>query len=94
MLRRLAELASDETVPPAVRLAAIRDWLDRAGITSKIDVEITLGGWQDLIHGITSEVPDSVLSGVGPGDYAGYREMNGLALDNVVEAVVISDDEA
>ena len=94
MLKMLHQLASDETVPPAVRLAAIRDWLDRAGINAKTEVEVTIGGWQDLIHGIVATVPEDSLTGVGGGDYQGYREMNGLALDNVVEAVVISDEPA
>ena len=91
MLKMLYQLANDETVPPAVRLAAIRDWLDRAGINAKTEIEITVGGWQDVILGITSEVPEGALSGVGPGDYAGYREMNGLALDNIVDAEVVDE---
>lgn len=40
MLRMLHEIASDESKPDAVRLAAIRDWLDRAGVTSKIELEL------------------------------------------------------
>ncbi len=94
MLKMLHQLASDETVPPAVRLAAIRDWLDRAGVNAKTEVEITVGGWQDLIHGITAEVPDEAITN-GPGDYAGYREMNGLpALDNIVDAEVVDEADA
>jgi hypothetical protein len=93
MLKMLHQLASDETVPPAVRLAAIRDWLDRAGINAKTEIEISVGGWQDVILGITSEVPDEAIT-VGPRGYAGYAEMNGLVLDNVVEAQVISEEDA
>jgi hypothetical protein len=94
MLRRLAELASDETVPPAVRLAAIRDWLDRAGINAKTEVEVTIGGWQELIHGIVATVPEGDIPEMGGGDYSAYAAMNGLVLDNVVEAEVISEEDA
>jgi hypothetical protein len=93
MLKMLYQLANDETVPPAVRLAAIRDWLDRAGINAKTEIEITVGGWQDVILGITSEVPESAIPAVGGGDYSAYREMNGLALDNIVDAEVVDEAE-
>jgi hypothetical protein len=93
MLLRLRDLASDESVPPAVRLAAIRDWLDRAGINAKTEVEVTIGGWQDLIHGIVATVPEDSLTGIGGGDYSGYAAMNGLVLDNVVDAEVVDEAE-
>lgn len=51
MLRMLRQLASDETVPPAVRLAAIRDWLDRAGIDRKIEVDISSSSFEQLVLG-------------------------------------------
>lgn len=57
LLGLLYKLASDESVPPAVRLAAIRDWLDRAGITSKIEIEVDVP-WKDIISGIVAEVED------------------------------------
>lgn len=58
MAALLMRIAEDEAVPPAVRLGAIRDVLDRAGVTAKTEVEITVAPWQQLIDGIVSEVDD------------------------------------
>lgn len=56
MLRTLHSLATDETIPPAVRLAAVRDWLDRAGIDRKIEVEITSSSFDQLLAGVVASV--------------------------------------
>lgn len=58
MLRMLKELASDESVPPAVRLAAIRDWLDRAGIDRKIEVDVTTINFDVLVTGALASLDD------------------------------------
>lgn len=60
MLRMLRELASNEDVPPAVRLAAIRDWLDRAGIDRKIEIEVTSSGFDQMVVGVLAEVSDEM----------------------------------
>lgn len=61
----LLRIAEDEKTPPAVRLAAIRDVLDRAGVTVKQEVEVTVQPWQQLIEGIVSEVPDDGIRTFG-----------------------------
>ena len=61
----LLRIAEDEKTPPAVRLAAIRDVLDRAGVTVKQELEITVQPWQQIIDGIVAEVPDSAMRAQG-----------------------------
>jgi hypothetical protein len=62
MLGALYRIAHDESQPPAVRLGAIRDWLDRSGVKEAISVEVTVQPWERLVEGIVSEVPDEALS--------------------------------
>lgn len=57
----LLKIAEDEKTPPAVRLAAIKDVLDRAGVTVKQEVEITVQPWQQLVDGIVAEVGDQYV---------------------------------
>jgi hypothetical protein len=64
MLTALYRIAHDEAQPPAVRLAAIRDWLDRAGIKEAFSVEVTVQPWERLVDGIVSEVEDEQLARV------------------------------
>jgi len=66
MLATLYRLANDESVPPAVQLAAVRDWLDRSGIKEAIQVEVEVRPWERLVEGILAEVPDGSTSGNGP----------------------------
>ena len=58
MLKMLRELAANDDVPPAVRLAAIRDWLDRAGLNAKMAIEVEVKPWEELVAGIVVEVPE------------------------------------
>lgn len=75
----LLKIAEDEKQPPAIRLAAIKDVLDRAGVTVKQEVEVTVQPWQALVEGIVSEVPDE-----------GIRTLGSLRLDgNVVDGEVV-----
>jgi hypothetical protein len=82
MLRMLNEIASDEEVPPAVRLAAIRDWLDRAGVDRKIEVDLTSSTFTEMVAGVLGHVDDDALPEL-PAMYA--------ALDNVMDAEVVED---
>lgn len=65
MLGTLYRLANDDSLPPAVQLAAVRDWLDRSGIKESIVVEVQVQPWEHLaeVGGIVSEVPDGLLTG-------------------------------
>lgn len=74
----LLRIAEDESTPAPVRLAAIRDVLDRAGVTVKQEVEVTVQPWQQLIEGIVSEVPDEDI-----------RTLGALGKDNVVDGEVV-----
>jgi hypothetical protein len=89
LLGRLYKLATDESVPPAVRLAAIRDWLDRAAITSKIEVEIDMP-WKDVIAGIVAEVDEDQVNSAQ--NYAHRLTSPAPELENYVDAEVIEED--
>ncbi|MDQ1202706.1 hypothetical protein QE449_003324 [Rhodococcus sp. SORGH_AS303] len=55
MAKELLGIADDESTPPAVRLAAIRDALDRTGVSAKTAVEVTVGPaepWEQVFQGL------------------------------------------
>lgn len=62
MLATLYRLANDDSVPPAVQLAAVRDWLDRSGIKEHIVVEVEVKPWERLVDGIVAEVDDDDIA--------------------------------
>ena len=88
MLRELFRLATDETKSDVVRLAAIRDWLDRAGITSKTVVEVE-AKWETIIHGIVAEVPDDDV----PPLPAGYRQVDPDVIAGQVDSSYIEEPD-
>jgi len=77
----LMQIAEDEAVPPAVRVAAIRDVLDRAGVTAKTEVEITVAPWQQIVDGIVAEVDSEFI------------RPQGALLSNAFAEVAVVDDE-
>lgn len=56
MAKQLLHMATDQTVSDAVKLAAIRDALDRAGLKPTTAVEVGLGTqpWQELVEGVVT----------------------------------------
>jgi hypothetical protein len=86
MLRMLRDIAADEDTPPAVRLAAIRDWLDRAGIDRKIEIEVSSPAFEAMIMGSIAQVEEGTAI-LGP-DY--NRRINGTG--DVIEGEVIHDE--
>ncbi|MDQ1629447.1 MAG: hypothetical protein QOI54_3191 [Actinomycetota bacterium] len=75
MLARLWQIAHDETKSDAVQLAAVRDWLDRAGVKEAIELDVRVLPWEGLIDGIVSDVDDRQLSRVA-------RVISGEVVDN------------
>jgi len=67
MLTELRRIAIDESVPAPTRLAAIRDWLDRAGIGENAKHEVTINlprfqeNLEDLIVGFDDIVDADVV---------------------------------
>lgn len=57
MVVLLQRIATDEKEPVAVRLAAIKDVLDRAGVSAKTVVSLETELWQDVIADILAEAP-------------------------------------
>ena len=96
MAKELLGIASADDAPPAVKLAAIRDALDRAGLGAKtaVEVEVGLKPFEQLLTDMT----------MGSGSRAASRERRGEAdehqpdwlreeLEDAVDAEVVEDDE-
>jgi hypothetical protein len=77
---RLVAMMQDETLPPAVQLAAARDLLDRAGVVGKQELElsanVSVSVWDNIV-GLTMDVYED-----GDDD------------PNVIDAEVVEDDDA
>lgn len=69
MLLMLRKIAEDESQPANVRLAAIRDWLDRAGVNAKIEIEVTSSSFEEMVAGVVAFVDDGTPL-TSPSDYA------------------------
>lgn len=65
MLTELRRLATDESIPANVRLAAVRDWLDRAGIgeADKHELLLTTPKWQEALDDIFTEYNPDIIDG-------------------------------
>lgn len=58
----LVQMMYDKTAPHAVRVTAAKDLLDRAGLTARQTVDVTLQPWQGLVDTIVSDdVVDAVV---------------------------------
>ena len=54
---QLINFMNSSDVPYPVRLAAARDLLDRADLTGKTTVEVSLAPWQEVLQGLASGQP-------------------------------------
>lgn len=78
MSTELKGLAFDDSIPANVRLAAIRDWLDRAGIgeSDKHELLLTTPKWQEALGDIFLDYNPDVIDGEVVDEYedANYPE--------------------
>jgi hypothetical protein len=72
MARELVRMAIDDNVPESVKLAAIKDALDRAGVSARtaVDVEVTAKPYVSILEKIES------------GSRADYRRSQGISDDS------------
>lgn len=61
LMADLIALARNEKLDPSVRLRAIADALDRAGLSAKQSVELTLAPWQEAIHDLIGDETDFMI---------------------------------
>lgn len=91
-MANLLEIANDKSKPDAIRLAAIRDALDRAGLAAKYSVELT--GDQTVRH-IFDEGDFVVVERETDAEWAAitYRgpEQKAVTTGDVVDAEVVEE---
>ncbi len=68
MMRELFKMATDDNVADSVKLAAIRDALDRAGLAARTAVELEVG---------PPKPHESILDSIEAGSRAAYRQSIG-----------------
>lgn len=91
LLGHLYKMATDDgSLPPAVKLAAIRDMLDRAGITSKLEIEIDVP-WRDIISGIVAEVDDDQIANAQQYTHR-LHPLPPREVEDYVDAEVVEED--
>jgi len=84
MAKLLLDLATSAE-SEAVRLAAIKDALDRAGLTAKQQVELSLAPWEEALQGgetsIVVELDEDVYERVAAKDAGGTYDRYKLRMD-------------
>ena len=90
MARLLLQMAEDPNVPHAVRLAAIRDALDRAGITAKQTLEVE-AEWHSIISDIVADAPPHAQKEL-PHRYRPHEVPDAAAVE-IVDAELVDEDE-
>jgi len=101
LARELLRMATDPNVSESVRLSAIKDALDRGGVSAKTAVEVDVGPpkpWEQIMDGLTEVVAGPRaefrrLRGV-PDDSEAKRALGGSRreLDAPIDAEVLIDD--
>jgi hypothetical protein len=83
---RMVAFMVDPEVPYAVRLAAMKDVLDRADVKGKTTVELEVKPWEELLDGIVAEVSEdaNVRKFERPGDLmvVNAERVDDYAIDN------------
>ena len=90
MARELLGIATDDSVPEGVRLAAVKDALDRAGLKpiTAVDLEISTKPWEAVFEGVSKVI-------AGPRYPATQPALEGEILEDGSDTSVSeSDDDA
>jgi hypothetical protein len=85
MAKALLGMAMDGNISEAVRLAAIKDALSRAGVTEKtaVEVEVALKPWEQILTGVAEQVES--------GSRAEFRRSRGIADDSDSIPLALAD---
>lgn len=75
MARELLRMAVDDNVSDSVKLAAIKDALDRAGLNSKTEIELSARPWEQIEETVVAQLEIR-------GSRADYRRSHGIADDS------------
>lgn len=88
----LIRLMADPKVSPSDRRQAAAAILDRAGIRSGAELEVTVAPWMGVIEGVIAEVPDDA-SLTRAHDYSGRDEVPPLLTNQAGSPLDIVDAE-
>jgi hypothetical protein len=103
--QQLLKMATDDNVSDAVKLNAIRDALDRAGVSAKTAVSFEVEArrpYEVILETIEAGSRDEYRRSVGQivdsdSEYmpprAGFREITSAAADHEVDVLMVEDDE-
>lgn len=61
MAALLIHIAEDKQVPYATRLAAVNSVLDRVGINAKTEIDVNVQTWEQILHAVIVDVPESAI---------------------------------
>lgn len=91
MARELLNMATADNVSDSVKLAAIRDALDRGGISVKAEIEVTAKPYESIFEQLTGGSRDAHRSAVGAGEpTAGTQELP-AANHQPIDAQIVDD---
>lgn len=96
MAKELLGIASADDAPPAVKLAAIRDALDRAGLGAKtaVEVEVGLKPFEELLTDMTMGSGSRAESRARRGELESHQpDWLREELEDAIDAEVVDDDE-
>ena len=95
MARELLGMATDPNVSDSVKLAAIRDALDRAGLKpiTTVDLEVSTKPWEAVFEGISKVVAGPRDPESGSESVPEIEAQPALQIEGEIEAEVIDPDE-
>jgi hypothetical protein len=96
MAKELLGIATADDAPPAVKLAAIKDALDRAGLGAKTSVEVEVGlkPFEELLTDMTMSSGSRADSRARRGEAEDHQpDWLREELEDAIDAEVVEDDE-
>ncbi|WP_156675544.1 MULTISPECIES: hypothetical protein [unclassified Mycobacterium] len=91
LARELLKMATDDNVSDSVKLAAIRDALDRGGVSIKAEIEVTAKPYESIFEKLEGGSRQAHRAAVGAGEHtAGTRELP-AANHEPIDAQIVDD---
>jgi len=91
MARELLKMATDDDVSDSVKLAAIRDALDRGGISVKAEIEVTAKPYESIFEKLEGGSREAHRSGSPPPALADHTHQLPTANREPIDAQIVDD---